>query len=379
MKSEDPEIHAPTNLQRVPNYPGVDLLRALAAALVLAYHMAELGKFNGLPSNPFAQIFSCYGWIGVELFLVISGFVIALSAFAGVQRHGTQFRRAFAVRRLARIVPLYLLTCVVFVVLLKPHYLFIPKLSLLSHIGSHLLFVHNLMPSTHGSINGPTWSVGLEMQFYLMMMWLAPWLARHSPLRVLLTALLVAAGWRFLTTLIWVPGVAPVSVQFVYLTQLPGTIDQFALGIAMALGMTQRNAFATRFLAVGWRPFLGWSCIALVVLLTAIWVLRNHSYWNSTSMLVGWRPVLGLGFAAMLGAVITLPIAGARLLAPLRYLGTISYGVYLWHMLVIISVISWVPDIAGRRFVVTVVACTLLLASLSWHLLEKPNINQYKS
>ncbi len=378
MTDRDTQAHVSGNPPGATNYPGVDLLRALAASLVLVYHIAQLGKFNGLPDHALARIFTAYGWIGVDLFLVISGFVIALSAFSGVARHGAQFRRPFAARRLARIVPLYLVTCVLFVVLLKPHYLFIPKPALLAHIGSHLLFVHNLMPSTHGSINGPTWSVGLEMQFYLVMMWLAPWLARSKAWRVLLVALLVGAGWRFLTTLVWVPGEATVATQFVFLTQLPGTIDQFALGIALALAVTQRNAFATRFLTVNWRTFVGWSLVSLVLLSLAMWLVRHYSYWTSTSMLVGWRPLLGAGFAALLAAVVTLPIAGIRLFAPLRYLGTISYGVYLWHMLVIISVNSWVPDIGGRRFALTVVACTLLLASLSWHLLEKPNIRYYK-
>jgi peptidoglycan/LPS O-acetylase OafA/YrhL len=379
MKSADAQTYSPGHPQRVPHYPGVDLLRALAAALVLVYHMAQMGPLKGLPDHVLVQIFTGFGWIGVDLFLVISGFVIALSAFSGVQQQGAQFRRSFAIRRLARIVPLYLMTCVLFVVLLKPHYLIVSKLALVGHIGSHLLFLHNLMPSTHGSINGPSWSVALEMQFYLLMMWLAPWLARHKPLRVLLVAVLVAAAWRFLTTLIWVPGVAPISVQFVYLTQLPGTIDAFALGIAMALAVTQRNAFATQFLTVGWRSFLGWFCIASVLLFAVMWMLLNYNYWGNTTMLVGWRLALALGFAAMLASVVTLPIAGARLLAPLRYLGTVSYGIYLWHMLVIISIVNWVPHMGGARFMVTVLACTLLLASLSWHLLEKPNINQYKS
>ncbi len=364
--------------QKAADYPGVDMLRALAASLVLAYHIAQLGKFNGLPDHALARIFTTYGWIGVDLFLVISGFVIALSAFSGVARDGTQFRRPFAIRRLARIVPLYLLTCALFVVLIQPSYLFIPKWALLAHIGSHLLFVHNLMPATHGSINGPTWSVGLEMQFYLVMVWLAPWLARSSVWRVLLGALLVGAGWRFLTTLIWIPGEATVTTQFVYLTQLPGTIDQFALGIALALAMTRRNAFAARFLVVNWRTFTGWLLISLVLLTLAMWMVRHYSYWTSTSMLVAWRPLLGAGFAALLAAVVTLPIAGARLFVPLRYLGTISYGIYLWHMLVIISVNRLVPDIGGRRFTLAVLMCTLVLASLSWHLLEKPNMKQYK-
>ncbi len=345
--------------------------------LVLIFHIISLGKITNVPSGLIFDIFN-YGWVGVDLFLVISGFVIALSAFSGVQRHGLGFRRSFAIRRLARIVPLYLITCVVFVALIKPQYLFVSGKLLIAHIGSHLLFIHNLFPSTHGSINGPTWSIGLEIQFYLLMMCLTPWLVRHSAARLLLGALVVGCAWRFLTTLLWAPGAAPEMIQFIYLTQLPGTIDQFAFGIALAMAVSRRNAFAKRCLAVGWIPFVLWLLVSVVLLYAAAWTITSYHMWTDVTMLVGWRPLLGAGFAAALAAAITLPVAGNRMLAPIRYLGTISYGVYLWHMLVLISIISWVPGISGGKLAAGCIMATLVLASLSWHLIEKPNINQYK-
>lgn len=359
------------------NYPGVDLLRALAATLVLAYHIVELGKFNDLPSNILTTVFR-YGWVGVDLFLVISGFVIALSALSGAQRQGAGFRREFAIRRLARIAPLYLLTSALFLALLKPQNLFVSIPQLIAQLGSHLLFIHNLFVSTHGSINGPTWSIGLEMQFYLVMLLLAPWLIRVQPARLLFGALVVGVLWRGLTTLIWAPGSALPIIQFIYLTQLPGTIDQFAFGIAMALAVHHRNGFARRCLSLGWSAFFVWALLGSTLLLLAAWAIRTYSYWESSLMLMYWRPLLGAGFAALLGASLTLPVAGARLLAPIRYIGTISYGIYLWHMLVLISVTSWIPGLTTRPFATAVTVLTLILASLSWHLLEKPNIQLHK-
>ena len=137
------------------SFPGIDLLRGLAALLVLVYHVIEYGNWSSLPNTGLAYVLR-HGWVGVGLFFTIIGFVIALSALDGVQQQGANFRKPFAIRRLARIVPLYLLTSLLFLVLIQPTLLLQPWPSLTVHIGSHLLFIHNLYPGTHGSINAPS-------------------------------------------------------------------------------------------------------------------------------------------------------------------------------------------------------------------------------
>ena len=365
----------PDSLPR--NFPGIDLLRALAAMLVLVYHVIEYGKWYAVPNTGVGYLFR-HGWVGVDLFLTISGFVIALSALDGVRKQGTGFRRPFALRRLARIVPLYLLTSLVFVVLLQPTLLLQPWPSLSAHIGSHLLFVHNLYAGTHGSINGPSWSVALEMQFYLAMLLAAPWLARTGALRMLLGAVLVAAAWRFATTLVLVPGQAVPVIQFIYSTQLPGVLDEFAVGIALALVVHRGGGRMAQWLTPGWGHFLAWLLLALVLLTAAIRIDQAYTYWDHAGMVIFWRPLLATGFAALLGAAITFPWAGSRLLAPLRYFGDVSYGLYLWHMLVLMSLTTAVPLLGGGRLLAYTLGCTFLLASLTWHLLEKPNLRRYK-
>jgi len=359
------------------SYPGIDLLRALAAMLVLAYHVVEYGNWTAVPNAGWGYLLR-HGWVGVDLFFTISGFVIALSAFDGLAKQGPAFRHPFAVRRLARIVPLYLLTCLVYLFLISPAMLMVSKAGVLVHIGTHLLFIHNLYESTHGSINGPSWSVALEMQFYLAIMLAAPWLARINPWRLLLYALAVAMLWRFATTLVLVPGVARPIIQFIYSTQLPGVIDEFALGIALALILHRNSSLIAHWLKPSWRHFGAWLLLAFVLLGLAIRLDQAFVFWDLRAMIVAWRPLLGAGFTALLGAAITFPLASHRLLAPLRYLGDISYGIYLWHLLVLISLIQRVPQLAGMWLMTYTVLGTLALASLTWHLLEKPNLQKYK-
>jgi peptidoglycan/LPS O-acetylase OafA/YrhL len=358
-------------------FPGIDLLRALAAALVLVYHVIRLSPWAHLPESEVPWVFA-NGWIGVDLFLTISGFVIAATALAGVEREGLAFRAPFARRRIARIVPLYLVTTVAFLVLVRPQFLVQPPGELLRHVGSHLLFVHNLSHHTHGSINGPNWSVALEMQFYLLMWWIAPALARIGPARLLVGSFAIAALWRTGVALALVPEAPPI-VRFIYATQLPGVIDQFALGIALAMVLRDPGSAVARWLAPGWRHCAAWLALAGALLTLAAWWEGEGDYLQSAWMIVTWRPLLGAGFAALLAAAITFPAAGSAALAPLRYLGQISYGVYLWHMLVILVVIRDIPNLQGLRLLSYVALASLLLAALSWHLMEKPALDAVKS
>ncbi|WP_296660230.1 acyltransferase family protein, partial [Rhodoferax sp.] len=97
-------------------FPMIDVLRAVAALLVMVYHVTALGQWGRFSEAvwglPFRQ-----GWIGVDLFLVISGFVITLSAAKAQARDPAGFKWAFMQRRLRRLLPLYVLTCVIFVLL----------------------------------------------------------------------------------------------------------------------------------------------------------------------------------------------------------------------------------------------------------------------
>jgi peptidoglycan/LPS O-acetylase OafA/YrhL len=354
-------------------YPAIDVLRAFAALLVVLYHVIVLSDWGRLPAATVPSILR-NGWAGVDLFLAISGFVIALAALDGVERAGTGFRAEFARRRLARIVPLYLLTGAVFLVLLAPAWLATQWAAL--HVGSHLLFAHNLLHYTHGSINGPNWSVALEMQFYLLMLWLAPHLVRIGWARLLLASLLLAAAWRLGVAVLLAD--APLIVRFIYLTELPGVIDQFALGIAFALILLHGPDTLRRWLAASWKNFAGWLALALVLFYLADRWQGPAAYLNSGVMMVAWRPLLSAGCTAMLAAAITFPAAEARVLAPLRYLGEISYGIYLWHMVVLLTLLRYAPQLQGVRLLACVLALTVLLAALSWHLMEKPFMNRMR-
>jgi peptidoglycan/LPS O-acetylase OafA/YrhL len=352
-------------------YPLINALRAVAVLLVVTFHAIALGSFQ-LPPDALWSLPFRHGWIGVDLFLVISGFVITLSAAREREKYPSAFRWSFMQRRLRRVVPLYALTCVVYILMVRPEFFLRPALEMVGLVVSHALFLQNLLPQTHGVINGVTWSLALEMQFYVALILGIDVLLRLGALRALLLLVGIAWAWRYGTTFLLIPGESVTQLQVVYTTQLPGTLDSFGMGIALALVVYKGNSYWASRLQVGWGNCAMWLLAAVISLgLAGALLLSRINYWSYPSMVIFWRTLLAMGFCATLGAAITCPLKGGGVLRPVRYLGEISYGIYLWHFPVVLALLAQ-PDLRGDRLFVIVLIGTVLLASISWHGLEKP-------
>ena len=355
----------------------VDVLRGIAALLVLVLHVIVLGDWKSFPSEGLLRGFHL-GWIGVDIFFVISGFVIGLTVLKAVRGDDTQgaklgWRYDFALRRLRRIVPLYLLTSLAFVWLVDPSTLLQGWKFATLNVASHLLFVHNLHPMTGGAINGVSWSIGVEMQFYLLMMLCAGWLARASIWRIVLVFSSCALLWRFATTLVLPPGASQWNLQLFASSQLPGTLDAFGFGIVLA-----KLAVSGR-MGASWSRFALWS-IAAALLVTLAWrtFWPHAGYWDVTPMIIGWRTLVAAAAAAVLAALVVCPIQGSWLLRPPRYLGEISYGIYLWHPMVVVTLMARTPW-RGIDLLLGTLAGTILLSAFCWHVLEKPWLTNHKA
>lgn len=351
-------------------FPMIDVLRGFAATSVIVYHVIEHFGWQSFPADGPLSWFRI-GWMGVDLFFVISGFVIGLSAYSLVGKLGSRaFRRPFLRRRLLRIVPLHYLTCAVFLAVLVPGLVAQP--GFFRNAATHLAFVHNLSMTTHGALNGVNWSLGTEMQFYLFVALLGPWLARAR--WGWIAAALLAVAWLYrLGAVLLVPsqGALGPFPLFVAATQLPGMLDEFAVGLLLARLVT--SPVGARLLARGrarpWIP-LGLAGLAVWGVLLLYW--RYASFWGFPMMVIGFRTLLALAAALVVFAtcVVDGPLT-MRLTRPLRYLGVISYGLYLWHLL-FIELVKRSPGVGPVRALVVVLLATGVTASASWHLFEKP-------
>lgn len=351
------------------HFEPIDILRGFAALSVVVYHIIEHFNWTLFPTSGPLVWFRA-GWMGVDLFFVISGLVIGLSAFSGIDRNGpSEFRKQFATRRIARIVPLHYLTLLVFIVLVSPELFFN---GFVKNLLAHIFFVHNLTLDWHGAINGSNWSLGTEMQFYALMLLIAPWVKTNRWWIVGAVLVGISWFWRFGVALFVhvSPDLGPFPV-FVASTQLPGTLDEFAFGLILAR-LVRSELFKHLLTSRGRLALFLTTTLLMSACLWLYWHFAS-SYWGSKLMMVVWRSFLGLSLASVLLFSLTWNISGiARtLLSPLYYLGTISYGIYLWHLPVLMS-LKRLPWLSPIDVLYIAIPTTCILASVSWHFFEAP-------
>jgi peptidoglycan/LPS O-acetylase OafA/YrhL len=344
-------------------FENINLLRAFAATAVVVYHVIVFMKWTAFPGEGPLVVFRI-GWIGVDLFFVISGFVITRSALGLWRAEPAMFRQRFWARRLARIVPLYVLTGVLWVLLLKPEFFDQSALRALWQVSAHLTFTHSFWSATFDSIDGVNWTLALEMQFYLTVAALVPWIARTPGWRIWVYCILIAWAWR--AGMFHLFGHLAPDRLFTRVMQLPGALDEFGAGIFLAKWLDRRPDTAP---AAGWI----WAGAAIITGTLCFAIYWPHSdYWNRAGMVIFWRTSLGLFFLCVVAAAVYLPsIAKSWPLRPLWYLGVVSYGIYLWHLFAI-KICLLIPDLAPLQQLAITLGLTVSFAAASWHFLEKP-------
>lgn len=357
--------------------PTVEALRAFGAISVLWLHCIWLGPWD-FPRGLGAWFH--HGWLGVDLFLIISGFATTRALLEGLNSAQTQPLRNYWRNRLARIYPLYLLTCGVFLCLIDASAVTGPERIL--QIVSHLTLTHGWFMQAASAINGVTWTLTLEMQLYLagFLLLLTPFRASLL-LRVWLTGAIIvfalAISYRFG---IYVFSDHNMAVCLHWISQLSGLCEGFFLGVLIAKFAQYRHergfigaAADRRNTAIIFASGLV-SSIVLVILLEDV----NQQYWDTWLFPTLFRSGVAIAFALVVWAAVrfdtetlarTTGAAGALAVR----LGAWSYGIYLWHLPVLLM-LKKSPVFEGQGallFLLTlIIAVTLSAASYRW--LEQP-------
>lgn len=337
--------------------PELDGIRAFAVLAVVAFH-AGLKPATG-------------GWLGVDIFFVLSGYLITLILLREHARKGVVSLRDFWVRRLLRLVPALLVTIVlgaIFFSTLGDRGTFTGYLRTAASAGLYVEnFVWAFTDSQHGEL-AHTWSLAVEMQFYLVWPALLVWLlARGKRLTPWLVAGIVVSYVLFVLE----SGAAPKgAIAFADAYYLPWTrAFELLLGALVAVRLQQRPAEPAR---TG-RLWLGWLIgAAFGVLLLGAW---TDSVFVRPSAIAWESPAAALLAAALIVHLDRVRTAGVgRLLAwaPLAWIGLVSYGVYLFHYPVI-QVLKEQADITEAKVMFLVaLPLTLAIAAASFYLVERP-------
>jgi len=347
----------------LPYLPGLDGLRALAVMGVLLYH-ADLGWTPG-------------GFLGVEVFFVISGYLITSLLLSEWNRRGSISFKAFWLRRARRLLPalfLVLATTLAFAVVFLPHEVAGLRSDALAAAGYvtnwYLVLSHKSYFEVIGrpSLLRHLWSLAIEEQFYLVWPLLFAAgikLLRHR--RMLLAVIAGAAASAGLMAVLYHPDVDPSRAYYGTDTRATGLLIGVALAFVWAPGQLRRrvsraNARLLDMIGLGalaalfgfylrldeFQPFLYRGGFASVALITAVLIaVTVHPRARLVPRLLGQRV--------------------------LCWIGQRSYGIYLWHWPVFMVTRPQLDvSITGLPLLALRLAVTGVIAELSYRCVETP-------
>lgn len=346
--------------------PTLDGLRGIAILLVLVLHFTMYGgaaPAAGLDLLVFRVAVA--GWIGVDLFFVLSGFLITGILFDAKGEEG--YFRTFYLRRLLRIAPLYYGALAVFLVFLPAIW---PGHQGLAWLRGESLwywtYLLNFRIAAEGwpdfGALGHFWSLAVEEQFYLL--WpVAVFLLRRRPLMALCAACMaLAVATRLALHLAGNPPAAFVLA--------PARLDALAAGAFLALLVRGPGGLAA---AVRWaKP----AALAGGTGLLGLFVWKRGLPSEDPAVSVAGQLLLALFFAAVLALALPESRGGRWLAAPfLVFFGRYSYGLYVIHHPLLFlkpEGLSYSRLPGWLLFVAAGIAVSVALSLLSWHLWEKP-------
>jgi peptidoglycan/LPS O-acetylase OafA/YrhL len=327
----------------------IDALRGVAVLLVVLYHAYP----RLLPG----------GFIGVDVFFVISGFVISRTYLRPLINREITLRD-FYVARLRRLTPAVLVICAVSALAVFSFALPDRTIAFAWSLLAQLVYVQNFVfwvegDYFSGALTKPllhTWSLAIEEQFYIF--WAVLILGfRRFPKLVLWTVVVLVAGSLMLGFLL--EGRSPKTVFFL----LPFRIWEFAVGILVYLLVADRSMGP---LSSGVYRFS--TAASLAVILVA------GAFFNEDDAFPGIQSFLACGATALtLLLIVGRPGPMGVLSAPsLRYVGKISYSLYLWHWppLVFYYLNKGMPP--APAIASLLVLLSVLGAVLSFHFIEQP-------
>jgi peptidoglycan/LPS O-acetylase OafA/YrhL len=346
-------------------FPALDGLRGLAAFGVLVLHvwMFSYGDLHQPPKD-ILDLAAGELRLGVQLFFVLSGFLVyrpfAAAALDGGRTPGL---RRYGVRRAARILPAYWAALIGSFLLLR--HLDHPMQIGVGQLPVFLLFAQNHFDETIKHLDPPMWTLAIEVSFYAALPFaglLAARLGRGRRRQLALPLLLVAAG--ALSTVLAFERHWPQTLS----TSLLPHLVEFGAGMTVAVALHGRTLARRR---AAW--LLGAGLILIVA--NSIWHAKGLGA-QAPRSLVGDAPGIA-GIALVLAAIVSSTWRAAAPLSrgPARWLGQISYGLYLIHFPVIVALREtehW-PDTFGRQLL-AVATLTIPAAALCWWLIERPAI-----
>ncbi|MFT3894465.1 MAG: acyltransferase [Anaerolineales bacterium] len=356
----------------------LDGLRGIAVVLVMTLHLFSRAKeFTAHPVLESFSFFATVGWVGVDIFFTLSGFLI--TSILLKSKSDEHYFRNFYVRRILRIFPLYY-AAILFVLL------FAPKLEeqfteqLRTTLPIMLLYVQNWAKLSKDFFITPylgiTWSLAIEEQFYFLWPFIVYKLDRDTLVKFSIGYIVISIVGRILTTLLW-PSLWQTSTFFYYTSF--SRFEEMLFGGLLAVFLTYDGArdkvrrFATPLFLISFSTFVLLAFLSLPGM--------PHPAHHNLPLTLGGYTTAALFTVGLIGIFVTYPprnffrrIFGFPVLT---FFGKYSYSMYLFHMTpaLILLDVFWHSELRGWKayilYPLTTYIATVIIALLTWHLFEK--------
>jgi len=343
--------------------PGLDLLRALAIIVVVIYHAALFGfKLPGRVDR--------FGWIGVDLFFVLSGYLIGGQLLASLARGRSINLGRFFARRALRIIPAYFAILAIYIFL--PSWREYPEMS--QPLWKFLLSVQNI--GLHGGTAfSHAWSLAVEDQFYLCLPFILLFVNRWRPAAFIIPCAIVLSGIplrAFLASQNLVEnGVAFPGFQVWIYYPTWTRLDPLVFGVVLAAIEKFRPEWWQRLMNLAiwlWLP-------GLALIVYALYLGEGDYVYVAACI---WQfPLLALGMAALLLCAVSPRLPFRRIKIPgAAFIASIAYSAYLIQKLVIHFVAQFCSGhnigLTSATALVGVELCVYVAATILFFAVERP-------
>ncbi len=380
-KKHTPPAVSPAIENITTAWPSLTGLRGLAALWVLLLHAFSLsGKPEMLPTA-FAWLFQM-GWAGVDIFFTLSAFLLSIPYVLALRKkEPAPDTQVYFKRRFARILPAYylqlgLLLLLVSTGIAKSVFWYAPTLEATL---AHIVFWFNSFPLVPAYVS-PWWTLPVELGFYLMLPWLAKCLTDKRWWYLLLG---VAASLLYRHAVLH-SGFQR-SEEIYWVEHLPGRLFQFLIGMLAAFFFVKWREKYQAMPSVIRNAVLLAASSGLIMLPALGWFVGDAYNGAPTThpLLAYWHLFASL----LIASILLMLVSGKTWLDgllnawPMQWLGTISYGLYLWHYPVMLLLRE---QMGGMQYVKTDFISffiigflvSITLAFLSWHWLEAPMLKR---
>ena len=343
----------------------IDILRALAVVMVLGRHMDRCPADTSAWLHQFTNVWVNGGWAGVDLFFVLSGFLVSSLLFREHARFGTISLKSFIIRRGFKIYPAFwLLTLTSVTVFLATGQRFKPLA-----VPSEFLFIQNYGPALWNH----TWSLAVEEHFYIFLVLLLLVLTRQKNATKPFGALPIVFATLAIVCLV---------LRLVMAATLPRFVDKLNL---YPTHLRMDSLFAGVFISYLYHTHLesliAWVAKRRLLLFLGGLTLFSPAFWlrleTSPFLYTFGLTSLYVGAGLLLLATLELRLPRNVFTTAIAYVGSHSYSIYLWHMPVALWLMPWVVGAAkaGRNwfaYLAVYVGGAILWGIIMANLLEFP-------